>query len=133
MKRQNYYEVNRYRDATGTVSFVLELQRGEIIQMPDGYRYAIRYLKERKAWVSVDLMTGLIIRTNKSNPELQFWMLMNQDRVREAFECVFYQGKDQYVVKQHQLIVEELSKDDDNDIAPDLKAYIITRGFRDAT
>lgn len=133
MKRQNYYEVNKFRDATGTISFQLDLQRGEIIQMPDGYRYAIRYLKERKGWASVDLMTGLIIMTNKSNAELQLWMLMNRDRVHEALERVFYQGKDQYVVKQHQLIVEELSKDDNNDIAPDLKAYIITKGFRDGT
>lgn len=133
MKRQNYYEVNKFRDATGTISFQLELQRGEIIQMQDGYRYAIRYLKERKGWASVDLMTGLIIRTNKSNAELQLWMLMNKDSVHEALERVFYQGKDQYVVKQHQLIVEELSKDDNNDIAPDLKAYIITKGFRDGT
>lgn len=133
MKRQNYYEVNKYRDVTGTMSFLPELQRGEIIQMQDGYRYAIRYLKERKCWVSVDLMTGLIIRTHKSNAELQLWMLMNRDRVHEALERVFYQGKDQYVVKQHQLIVDELSKDDNNEIAPDLQAYIITKGFRDGT
>ena len=127
MKRQNYYEVNRYRDATGTMRMIVELQRGEIIQMQDGYRYAIRYMKERKVWVSVDLMTGMIIRMNKSNADLQLWMLM-REKVDEALEHTFYSGKDQYVVKQHQLIVDELAKDDN--IAPDLKAYIISKGWR---
>lgn len=131
MKRQNYYEVNRYRDATGTMSFMVELQRGEIIQMPDGYRYALRYMKEQKVWVSVDLMTGMIICLNKSNADLQLWMLMNRDKVHDALKYTFYHEKDQYVVKQHQLIVDELTKDDNNDIAPDLKAYIISKGWRD--
>ena len=130
MKRQKYFEVIRHRDADGNISYFLDEQRAEIIQMPSGYRYALRFMKERKAWTAVDLITGLIIQTRKTNPDMQLWMVENEQRVRDALENLFYSGKDQKIVKQHELIVAELSKDDETDIAPEIKAYIISKGFR---
>lgn len=130
MKRQKYFEVYRHRDGEGNISFYLEEQRGEIIQMPSGYRYALRFMKERGEWVAVDLMTGMLIHTCRRNPDIQLWMIDNEQRVHKALERLFYSGMDPNIVKQHELIVAELSKDDEVSIAPDIKAYIITKGFR---
>lgn len=130
MKRQKYYETVQYRSEEGTDLF-LDPRRAEIIQMPSGYRYAIRYVSERKLWASVDLLTGLFIRFGKKNPEVQLWMVLNEDRVTKVIDDLFADGHEKLPSRNaHDLIVAELSKDDGDEIAPDLKAYIISKGFR---
>ena len=127
MKKLPFYITTFLNTPDGGRDIIVQERRGDFIETPKGYIYAINY--ERPEWCATDLLTGLNVCSAKTIPALQQMVLEREERCMNIIRIGLIEGRYDSYVKYHELIKAELAKREDNQIPARIQAYIITKGW----
>ena len=127
MKKLPFYITTFLKTADGSCDIILQERRGDYIETPKGYIYAVNY--ERPYWRATDILTGLGVCRAKRIPDLQQAVLEREERCLNAIRIGLVEGRYDSYVKYHELIKAELAKREDDLIPARIQAYIITKGW----